>query len=71
MNLLLTGGARDVGRVLLSKWQKVDNANRVRGRAERYDLDGNGMPVCKESKVLIGWRTRKSPNSSSGALLRL
>lgn len=32
MSLLLIGGARDVGRVLLLKWQKVDNSNRVRGK---------------------------------------
>lgn len=52
MNLWLVGGAGDVGGVLLLKWQKVANSNKVRGKTELYCLDQNGMPVCNESKVL-------------------
>ncbi|KAE8135372.1 hypothetical protein BDV38DRAFT_285006 [Aspergillus pseudotamarii] len=53
MNLWLVGGAGDVGGVLLLKWHKVGNSNKVRGKAELYGLDQNGMPVRKESKIIF------------------
>lgn len=51
MNLWLVGGAGTAKIVLLLKWSKVGNTNRVQGVMELYSLDANGIPIRRQREV--------------------
>lgn len=46
MNLWLVGGARAVKFMLILQWIRIGKTNCVRGDAELYSLDLNGIPIC-------------------------
>lgn len=51
MDLWLVGGAGTPKGVLLLKWQKLSESNRVRGSAELYRLDSQGIPGLRREAV--------------------
>lgn len=44
MNLWLVGGGGKVQAVVILRWQRVTDSNKVRGSVELYTLDQNGIP---------------------------
>lgn len=51
MNLWLVGGQGKVSTVVILKWERIGQSTRVRGVAELYSLDADGMSVRRQSEV--------------------
>ena len=63
MNLWLVGGNGSVKATLILKWHKIGHSNVVRGHAELYTLDTNGMPILRQEEVIF-----PAPPPSTGAI---
>lgn len=53
MNLWLVGGSGSVKAALILKWHRIGNSNAVRGHAELYTLDANGIPVLGQEETIF------------------
>ncbi|OXV07042.1 hypothetical protein Egran_05192 [Elaphomyces granulatus] len=53
MNLWLVGGNGAVKVTIILKWQKISNTNQVRGTAEFYTLDTNGIPIMRQREPIF------------------
>jgi hypothetical protein len=53
LNLWLVGGAGAVKATIILKWQTVTGTNRVRGVAEFYTPDVNGIPVMRQREHIF------------------
>jgi hypothetical protein len=51
INLWLVGGNGEVNVVILLKWKRIGDSDRVTGTVELYSLDANGMPKLRQTEV--------------------
>ncbi|GAD91588.1 conserved hypothetical protein [Paecilomyces variotii No. 5] len=52
MNLWLLGARGTVMMVIILKWQTISNTNQVRGFAEVYTLNSNGIPIMRQREPI-------------------
>ncbi|KAJ9231261.1 hypothetical protein DTO166G5_6883 [Paecilomyces variotii] len=53
MNLWLVGGNGTVKMTIILKWETISNTNQVRGFAEVYTLDSNGIPIMSQRESIF------------------
>lgn len=53
MNLWLVGGNGTVKMAIILKWETISNTDQVRGFAEVYTLDSNGIPIMRQRESIF------------------